>query len=140
MKVGVSHNRIALASVASAVALVSVGHLFYYKIFFNFFSDNLGAATGVFREDPVGWAVLVAHLGLGTLITLSCVHLSWVFSFGDGVKAGGLIGLLVGVGFSFDVYGATHIVNVTATGLDSVLWIVKGSIAGGVATWLLDKH
>lgn len=129
-----------LSALLASVVYLATGYVFYYVIFADFFVRNAGSAIGVYRPEMIVWAVFLAQLSLGTLTVLACSYAPNASSIGDGMKIGAWIGLLLGVATAFDLYGVSHVQNLTATLVDTTLWIVRASIAGGVAIWMLDKE
>ena len=119
---------------------LAIGYVFYYVIFADFFARNAGSAVGVYRGEMIVWAVFLAQLAMGTLTALACSYASNTGTIRDGMKIGAWIGLLAGVATAFDLYGVTHVQNLLATVVDVALWVVRASVAGGVAAWLLDRE
>jgi len=132
-------RKVILSALLASVVYLAIGFVFHYVIFADFFARNAGSAVGVYRGELIVWAVFLAQLALGTLTALACSYAPTTGTIGDGMKIGAWIGLLVGVATAFDLYGVTHVQNLSATALDAMLWIVRASIAGGVASWILDR-
>jgi len=116
-----------------------MGYVFYYLVFADFFARNAGSAVGVYRGEMIVWAVFLSQLAIGTLTAFACSYAPTLGTIRDGMKIGAWIGLLVGVATAFDGYGVSHVQNLLATVVDVTLWIVRASIAGGVASWILDR-
>ncbi|MCH8123881.1 MAG: hypothetical protein IH853_12265 [Bacteroidetes bacterium] len=132
-------RKVILSALLASVVYLVIGYVFYYVIFADFFARNAGSAVGVYRGEMIVWAVFLAQLAMGTLTALACTYAPTPGTIRDGMKIGAWIGLLVGVATAFDGYGVSHVQNLLATVVDATLWIVRASIAGGVASWMLDR-
>ena len=62
-------KRVLIATVAGGLAFFLLGGLIYEVILGGFYEANLGSATGVLRELPIWWALVVSQLGLGAVVT-----------------------------------------------------------------------
>jgi hypothetical protein len=138
--IGPDSQKFVLASLAAGAVFLSLGYLFYYVVFADFFAANGGSATDVFRDEPIIWAVLAAQLALGVLAAATGAHVPGAGGMKGGAAAGVALGLLLGSAFALDQYGVTHIANLAATFLDVALWIVRAAAAVAAAAWLLDRE
>jgi hypothetical protein len=100
-------KKMIMGTVAVAVAFFLLGFLLYAVILGGFYEANLGSATGVMRELPVWWAMLISQLGLAAVVTYVFLHAD-VATASDGLKTGAIFGLLLGIAISFDLYAVTH--------------------------------
>ena len=62
-------KRVLIATVAGGLAFFLLGGLIYEVIPGGFYEANLGSATGVLREVPIWWALVVSQLGLAAVVT-----------------------------------------------------------------------
>ncbi len=56
---------------------------------------NLGSATGVLREPPIWWAMVISQFGLAAVVTYVFLH-AGVATASDGLQTGAVFGLLLG--------------------------------------------
>jgi len=125
-----------IAIIGGGIAYFLLGGLFYQVLLGGFFADNLGSATGVMRETPVMWALIVSQLGLAALVTYVC-HRAGVVNAVDGMKAGAIVGFLLGVAISLDLFAVTHWYNMAAALVEPLVSGVRISLGGAVIGWAL---
>lgn len=127
-----------LAILASFVTMFVLGYVFYEPLLGGFFADNAGTATGVIKENPVFWQIIVGQLCGATLLVCA---LSWkgVESAVDGVKGGALVGLLLSLYFGFMNLGTMNTSTMNAALVDAVVSVVLWGAAGAVATVVLKR-
>ena len=99
-------KRVLIATVAGGLAFFLLGGLIYEVILGGFYEANLGSATGVLRELPIWWALVVSQLGLGAVVTYVFLHAD-VATASDGIRTGAIFGLLFGIAMAFDLYAVT---------------------------------
>ena len=96
----------------------------------------MGSATGVLREVPIRWALVVSQLGLAAVVTYVFLHAD-VATASDGLRAGAIFGLLVGIAMAFDLYGVTNWSNVTVAFVEPFVTAVRMALGGAVIGWTL---
>lgn len=129
-------KKMIMGTVAGAVALFLLGFLLYAVILGGFYEANLGSATGVMRELPVWWAMLISQLGLAAVVTYVFLHAD-VATAADGLKTGAVFGLLLGIAISFDLYAVTNWSNATVAFVEPIVSAVRTALAGAVIGWTL---
>jgi len=129
-------KRVLIAIFAGGLAYFLLGGLIYVVILGGFYEANLGSATGVLREVPIGWAMIVSQLGLAALVTYVFLHAD-VATPSDGLKAGAIFGLLFGIAMAFDLYGVTNWSNLTVALVEPFVTTVRIAIGGAVIGWAL---
>ncbi len=127
-----------IATVAGGFAFFLLGGLIYAVILAGFYESNLGSATGVLREQPIAWALLLSQLGLGGLVTYVFVHAD-VATAAEGLKTGAIFGLLFGIAMAFDLYGVTNWSNLTVALVEPFVTAARMAIAGAVIGWTLGR-
>jgi hypothetical protein len=85
-------KRALVAVVAGGIAFFVLGGLIYEVVLGGFYQANLGSATGVLRNMPIGWALVVSQLGLAAVVTYVFVHAD-VTTAAAGLKTGTIFGL-----------------------------------------------
>jgi hypothetical protein len=94
------------------------------------YAMTAGAATGVPREVPILWAILVGALAYGALVTLAMGNRT--HSIVGGLKTGATVGILLWATADFMLYGISHVGNLTSALLDPIVELVPGAIAGAL--------
>lgn len=129
-------KRMLMGTVAGGIALFLLGGLIYEVILGGFYEANLGSATGVLRELPIWWALVLSQLGLAALITYVFLHADVATAY-DGLKTGVVFGLLFGIAMAFDLYGVTNWSNLTVALVEPFVTAVRMALGGAVIGWTL---
>jgi len=130
-------KRLIIGTIVGGIALYILGYVIWVVIFADFFTANAGSATGVFRDNPVAWALALGTLSYAALLTLAIGTRAGSATIVDGVKVGAIVGFLMWFGVDFIHYGIANISNLTATIADSLLELVRAGISGGVIAAVL---
>lgn len=131
-------NRVVLAIAAGTVTLFVVGFVLYVVLLGGFYASNLGSASGVLREVPVPWAMIVAHLGLASMLAYVLVH-AGVGKASHGLKVGATFGLLFGVAVAFDLFAVTNWSTLPVPFVEPLVTASRMAIAGLVMGWALGR-
>jgi len=129
-------KKMLIGTIAGGVTFFLLGGLIYAVILADFYEANLGSATGVMRELPIIWAMVVSQLGMGAVVTWVFLHADVATAL-DGLKAGAIFGLLLGIAISFDLYSVTNWSNSTVAFFEPIVWVVRTALAGGAIGWTL---
>ena len=129
-------RKMLIGTVAGGVAFFLLGSLIYEVLLGGFYRANLGSATGVLRELPIWWAMLVSQLALAAVVTYVFLHAN-VATASDGLRTGAILGLLLGITMSFDLYSVTNWSNMTVACVEPFVWAVRTALAGAVIGWTL---
>ncbi len=129
-------KKMLIATVAGGVAFFLLGGLIYVVILGGFYEANLGSATGVMREIPIWWAMVVSQLGLAAVVTYVFLHADVATAF-DGLKTGAIFGLLFGIAMAFDLFAVTNWSNVTVAFVEPFVTAVRMALGGAVIGWTL---
>ena len=129
-------KRLLIAIFAGGLTYALLGGLIYALILGGFYEANLGSATGVLREVPIGWAMIVSQLGLAALVTYVFLHVD-VATASGGLKAGAIFGLLFGIAVAFDLYAVTNWSNLTVAFVEPFVTTVRIALGGAVIGWAL---
>ncbi len=131
-------KRLMTGTIIGGVVLFMLGYLFYEMLLAEFFAANAGSATGVYRETPIFWAILVGELMMAALITMAIDKMG-ASSMAAGAKVGAALGFMVWFSVDFILYGLTNIGTLTSTIADPVVEIVRAGIVGAVIAMVLAK-
>ncbi|MCW3087324.1 MAG: hypothetical protein JWQ78_710 [Sediminibacterium sp.] len=115
-----------------AVVSFFAGYLLYGVLLMDFFSNNVGSATGVMRAptDMIWWSLVVGCLFMGFTYSYVYNRFGNINTVSAGASAGAVLGLLITAGFDFIMYANTNISNLTGTFADIVAGAVLGAITG----------
>jgi hypothetical protein len=129
-------KRALVAVVAGGIAFFVLGGLIYEVVLGGFYQANLGSATGVLRNMPIGWALVVSQLGLAAVVTYVFVHAD-VTTAAAGLKTGTIFGLLFGIAIAFDLYAITNWSNITVAFVEPIVTAVRMALGGAIIGWVL---
>ncbi len=130
-------KRLIIGTIVGGIVLYILGYVIWEMVFADFFAANAGSATGVFRDNPVIWALALGTLSYAALITLAIGTRGGSATIVDGLKVGAIVGFLMWFGSDFIHYGIGNVSNLTATIADSLLELVRAGISGGVIAAVL---
>lgn len=130
-----------IATLAGTVSLFLLGWIFYGMLFMDFFESNSGSAIGVMRSDEemVYWALILGNVFQAYLLVYVFDKWGAVNSFGEGLKCGAILGLIVALGMDFILYGTTNNMNLTATMVDPLIVMVMMGLTGGIIGIIIKK-
>jgi hypothetical protein len=122
-----------IATVVGFVVLFLLGWLFYGMLLMDFYSSNMGSALNVYRSDSkmIWWALIVGNICQAYLLVYIFGNWAKISSFSEGLKAGAIIGLILGISINFNMYATTNIMNLTSTLVDPIVSMVMMGITGG---------
>ena len=106
---------------------------------FYVYAMNSGSATGVSRESPLMWAVLLGALSYGALVTLAIGSRTGGTGIPGGIRTGAVVGFLLWFTADFMLFGISNVGNLTSAMLDPLLELVPGALAGGVVAGVLGR-
>ncbi len=132
-------KRIGIGTLVGLVVLYALGVLFWGILFEDFFAANRGSATGVEREAPILWAMILGTALYAKLLTLVLVSRGGNLSLVDGAKVGAVVGLLLWGTSDFVLFGLTNLSTLTGTIADTLLEGVRGGVAGAIIALVLSK-
>jgi len=132
-------KRTTIGTLVGLVVIYALGYLFWVILFADFFAANEGSATGVDREAPILWALILGTLMYAKLVTLALLSRGGNLSLVDGAKVGAVVGLLLWGTADFVLFGLTNLNTLTGTIADTLLEAVRGGIAGAIIALVLSK-
>lgn len=132
-------KRFVTGTVVGGVVLFGLGYLIFDMVFGTFYATNAGSATGVMRDAPAFWAVVVGSLFQAALLT---VAIGWAgaSSVGAGFRIGAIVGFLAAASVDFIMFGIANISNLTATLVDPLLSLVHAGVGGAVIAAVAGKR
>ena len=134
-------KQLLIGTVAGAVTVLAIGYLIFTAALGDFYAYAMsaGSARGVPREPQVFWAVAVAAIAYGALLTLVIGSRGSCSTVGAGIKIGAIVSFLLWVTADFMLYGISNVGNLTTTVVGPMLELVPGAVAGGVIAAVLRR-
>jgi hypothetical protein len=119
-------RRLLVGSVVGAIGVALLGFLIYEVIFGSYFE---GQTLVTEREAPVVWAMILAALAHGLLLTLV---IGWAntWSLVGGFKTGAIVGLLLWLGADMILFSLVEYTTAAGGLADAALAVVQYGIAG----------
>lgn len=130
-------NKILLAGLAGGVVFFLLGFLFYGVLLMKFFEANAGSATGVMKDPPIWWALILGNIFWGLLLAVIFGRWANISTFMTGLKAGAVIGVLAALSWDLTMYATSNFSNLTGTLVDVVVATAMTAITGGVVGLVL---
>lgn len=131
-------KKLVVGVVLGTIVLWLVGRLIWVMVFADFFAANVGGATGLLREDPMMWPVILGHVAIAALVTYAIVW-SGSYTLGGGFKVGAIVGFLLWFGVDFIHYGNLDTRTLAATIVDPLLELIRTGIGGAVIGIVLAR-
>lgn len=103
------------------------------------YAMTAGSASGVARESPLVWAVVLGAFSYGAFIALAIGSRQRAITVADGFRIGGLVGFLLWFTANFMLFGVSHVGNVTSAIVNPLIELVPGAIAGAVIAAALRR-
>ncbi len=130
-----------MATLAGFVVYFMLGFILYGVLLMDFYSSHTGTATGVMRidADMQWWALIAGNVVQAYLLVYIFGNWANITTFGGGLNAGAIIGFIMSLGISLNMYGTTNISDLTSTLVDPVVMSVMLGITGGVIGWVLGR-
>lgn len=125
-----------IGTIAGGIAFFLLGGLIYAVLLRDFYAANLGSATGVMRDLPILWAMVVSQLGMGALVTWLFLNVGVTTAL-DGLKTGAVFGLLFGIAVSLDLYSVTNWSNMTVALVEPFVTGGRIALVGAFIGWTL---
>jgi hypothetical protein len=134
-----SPKQLVISTIVGALTLSASGYVIFGIAFPEFFTNfmNAGSAMNVERQPPMLWAVALAMLSYGLLMTLAVGSRASSLTTRAGVTAGAVVSFLLWFTADFMLYGISNVGSLKGTVTDPLLEMVPGAIAGGVIAAVL---
>lgn len=125
-------QRLVLSTLVGGLVSFVLGGVIYGVGLAGFFEQHLGSASGVMRDPMVFWALALSELAGAALLTLVIGSWARVAGAAAGARLGAIVGLLVSIFFDFNIYGTTHVFDLTAALVDPVIGAARFAVTGAV--------
>ncbi len=131
-------RRLSVMVLTGTVVLFVLGFLLYVVLLGGFYSSHLGSASGVLRDVPIGWAMVIAHVALASML-LFVLEKAEAASFSGGLRVAGVFGLLFGVAVAFDLYAVTNWSVLPVPFVEPFVTATRLALAGAAMAWVSGK-
>lgn len=129
-------KKLLIGGIAGGVAFFLLGFLIYGNLLMNFMSNNPGLAGNVSRAEPDFMYLIIGNMAVGFLLTYIFLKAN-VSSFAGGVITGGIVGLLMSVGYDCMIYATTTTMSKTAMAADVAAATIMTAVTGGIIAILI---
>ncbi len=99
----------------------------------------MGSATGVVKDPPDFLWLVLGQLLFAAFLTQVVGGWAGASTAGDGMKAGAIVGILVGLGYDLTLYSTTNMFNLTAMFVDAIMVTIQVSLASAVIAVVMGK-
>ena len=128
-----------LAVIGGTIALFGLGYLIYVIIFGDATFMLGSGAEAASKDLNIGVIILMEAL-YALLLTIIFSKWAQIKTFSTGAKAGFIIGLLVGLCGSLELYATTTLTTAEGIAYSGITWAIRWAVAGGVIGWLLGRE
>jgi hypothetical protein len=130
-----------MATLAGFIVYFMLGFIIYGVLLMDFYASHSGTATGVMRidTDMQWWSLIAGNVVQAYLLVYIFGNWANITTFGGGLKAGAIIGFIMSLGISLNMYGTTNVSDLTSTLVDPFVMAVMLGITGGVIGWVLGR-
>ena len=134
-------KQLVTGAVVGAATLSVSGYLMFWIALGDFYTHALtaGSATGVPRQSPVVWAIMLGAVSYGALLTLAIGSRGGSASVRTGIVVGAIVGFLVWCTADFMLYGISNVLDLSSTLIDPLIEVVPSAIAGGAIAAALQR-
>lgn len=127
-----------LASVAGLVALFGLGFVIYVLLF-----PEIPVTTDVMQE---GYSrnffpgIIAFEFLYGLLLTIIFQQWAGIKTFNGGLRAGAVIGLLLGLCMGLWLFSTTSLYSANIVWWYAITFVVRFGVAGGLVGWVLGRN
>ncbi len=132
-------KQLTVGIITGTLVAMIVGYVIWDILFADFFAANMGSATGVMRDTPLLWAVIVGTAAYTALIALALGTRSGGPTIGNGLKVGAIVGVLVWLTADFMLLGIMNVHTLTIAIVDPILEAIRAGITGAAIAAVAGK-
>lgn len=124
-------KKVFIGGIAGGVIFFLLGWLIYGMLLTGFMNSNPGASGNIMRPQPEFLYLAIGNLSLGFMIAY-VFDKAGISTVGNGFVSGGILGLLIAVGYDCMIYATTTTISKKAMAADVLVTMVMAAIAGAV--------
>jgi hypothetical protein len=125
-----------IGGITAGIVFFLLGWVTFDMLLKNFMADHTGAAGNVTRAEPDFIYLAIGNLAIGFLLAYVLMKGS-VGSMAGGFVTGGIVGLLMSVGYDCVIYGTSTVISKTAMAADVAAITVMAAVAGAIAAMVM---
>ena len=131
-------KKLLIGGIVGGILYFGLGYLIYGNLLMSFMQNHPGTAINVDRAeaDFQFLYLIIGNLAMGFLLAYIFVKSS-INSMGGGFVTGGIVGLLISVGFDSVMYATTNIASKTAIAADVCAFTVISAIVGAAVAMVM---
>ncbi len=134
---GIDRKKFALATFAGGIVFFVSGFVFYGLLLQDFMVAAY--ADGALKETPEWGILILADLIFGAFLTMVLRRWPDAGTVAEGAKAGAVLTLLLGLGFSLVTYATTNTIGAAVIPVEVVVSAIRGALAGGAIGAVLGR-
>ncbi|HMK05720.1 MAG TPA: hypothetical protein VK489_16075 [Ferruginibacter sp.] len=129
-------KKLFLGGIAGGIAFFLLGWVIYGMLLMNFMTSHPGVAGNIQKTEPDFLYLIIGNLAMGFLFAYVFIK-AGVNSMANGLVTGGIMGLLMSVGFNCVMYATTTSTSKTAMAADVGGFVVMTAIGGAIVGMVL---
>lgn len=129
-------KKLFMGGIVGGILFFLLGWLIYGMLLMDFMNNHTGAAGNVSRTEPDFLYLAIGNLAMGFLLAYIFVKGN-VNSMANGFITGGIVGLLIAVGYDCMIYATTTVISKTAMAADVAVSTVMTAVAGAVVAMVM---
>ncbi|MBL7700653.1 MAG: hypothetical protein JNM14_00265 [Ferruginibacter sp.] len=129
-------KKLLIGGITGGVLFFLLGWVIYGMLLMDFMASNPGIAGNVARAEPDYLYLIIGNMALGFMMAYIFIRAN-VNTIAGGAVMGGIIGLLVAVGYDCMMYATTNVTSKTAMAADVAATTVMTAVVGAVIGMLM---
>lgn len=113
-----------IGGITGGILFFLLGWLIYGMLLMDFMNNHTGTAGNVSRPEPDMLYLAIGNMAMGFMLAYVFVKGN-ISSLAGGFVAGGIVGLLIAVGYDCMIYATTTVLSKTAMAADVAASTVK---------------
>ncbi len=128
-------KKLLFGGITGGVLFFLLGWVIYGILLMDFMAMHMGTAGNVSRAEPDFLYLIIGNLAMGFMMAYVFIKAN-IDTMAGGMVTGGIVGLLLSVGFDCTMYGTTTIMSKTGMAADvaasTLMSVVVGAVVGMV--------
>ena len=124
-------KKLFIGGITGGVLFFLLGWVIYGTLLMDFMNSHTGVAGNISKPEPDFLYLIIGNLAMGFLIAYIFIKAN-ITSLGTGFVTGGVIGLLMAVGYDCMMYATTTVISKTGMTADVISFAVMSAITGAL--------
>ena len=124
-------KKLFIGGITGGVLFFLLGWVIYGMLLMDFMNSYTGVAGNISKPEPDFLYLIIGNLAMGFLIAYIFIKAN-ITSLGTGFVTGGVIGLLMAVGYDCMMYATTTVISKTGMTADVISFAVMSAITGAL--------